>query len=545
MNIAATAWIMDSSGKVIQQQIQQQPVSSQATATTNANVAGAVTLSAGPAGQLIPQQIGVPQLIAGATATTPQVPQQPLVGGQAMNMCHTITLSDGQEAVFIPTNTAIPSQAVVQPQQVGIQQAVILHNGQIVQAQNLVSPQQVQVAQQSQAQLQPAVQNLALGSLAGVGQAQGSLISIGGTQYMATIHPQVLPPQVPQMQTVHIPVSTANGQTVYQAVQVPVQSLQPAVQNFTLGNQTITAGPEQVQIKQENTKAEAAGGNVASVQEQTQTEVQAQQAHIPTLNVDSQGVITLHHTPVKGGGAQQVEQTPPQQQQQQQAAVISATGGLISMAGGSMGLVQASQSTSTPQTPTVSVSSLPQTMVTPSSTQNTVSTLTAPTGLQQQQVQSIVLPSGQVVQGIQSPTLLNAANLQITNTGQIVQTPVLNVPGEGENNLNQRPRLVSPEIKATRDHACSKNKVRPFSRCRGVSTAESHIAGKFPEPSTSNTECRCSSECECCHDTANSRLVRQAFLQSYEHLWLVLLFREITVTLFTFCLQPRQQLLVG
>ena len=460
----ATAWVMDSSGKIIQQQIQQ-PVSSQAVPSTPTG-SGAVTLAAGPGGQLVQQQVGVPQIIAGPGGTA-QVAQQQLGTVQALNMLpqvQNITLPDGQEAIFIPANTAIPSQAVIQPQQtqqqMGIQQAVMLPNGQIVQAQNIVPAQQTQVAQQAQQaqQQQQQVQNVTLGGIPGIAQPQGSqIVNIGGVQYMATtVHPQAqnvlqalqLAPQIQQLQTIHIPVSTANGQTMYQAVQVPVQSLQPgAVQGggaisvqqpgvITLGNQTVATGQmqQQQQPQQQQVKPVKVESAATSSQEQNQTELQSQQrqqqvqqVQIPTISVDSHGNITLNQTPVKGESQLQ-QQQQRQQSQQQQAAVLGAAGGLVSMSGGNVSIIQSPQ-TSTPQTPIVSVASLSQTMVTPTSTQSTPSTPATPGGVQQQ-VQNIILPNGQIVQGIQSPTVLNTANLQINSSGQIVQTPVINMTGK-------------------------------------------------------------------------------------------------------------------
>ena len=440
---------MDSSGKIVQQQVAPQAVPS--TPTTP----GAVTLAAGPGGQLVQQQVGVPQLIAGAGAT-PQVAQQQIGAVQALTMLpqiQNITLPDGQEAIFIPNN-AIPNQTVMQPQtaqQMGVQQAVVLPNGQIVPAAN-VTPQQAQAAQQppsqqGQAQTQAQQQVQALSNLPGLAQAQGSqIVTIGGVQCVATAVPQQaqnvlqaiqMAPQIQQMQTIHMPVSTANGQTVFQAVQVPVQSLQPgAVQVggamnvqqpgvITLGNQTMATGQlqqqQQQQIKSVNVKTE----NATASQEQNQGEVQSQQqqvqqVQIPTISVDSQGNITLNPTPAKGDSQQQ--------SQQASATVLGATGGLVGIGGGNVGIIQSPQ-TSTPQTPTVSVASLTQPVVTPSSTQSAAPATPATSGGAQQHVPNILLSNGQIVQGIQSPTVLNATNLQINSNGQIVQTPVINMTG--------------------------------------------------------------------------------------------------------------------
>ena len=443
---------MDSSGKIVQQQIAPQPASSTATAPA------AVTLSTGPGGQLVQQQFGVPQIIQGAGGTA-QVAQQQIGGVPGLTMLpqiQNITLPDGQEAIFIPNN-AVPSQPVMQPQasqQVGVQPAVMLPNGQIVSTGNvmtsqLTQPVQPTQTQQGQNQAQPQQQQVqTLSGIPGLTQAQGSqIVTIGGVQCVATAVPQQaqnvlqaiqMAPQIQQMQTVHMPVSTANGQTVLQAVQVPVQSLPPGVQVMgglnvqqpgviTLGNQTVTATQlqpqqqQQQQIKPVNIKAES----TTSSQEQAQIEVQSQQqqqqqqqqqmqqVQIPTLSIDSQGNITLNPapTPVKS-----------------EAAVLGATAGLVSIGGGNVGIIQAPQTSSTPQTPTVSVASLPQPIATPSSNQNTSATPATPGGAQQ--VQNIILPNGQIVQGIQSPTVLNATNLQINSNGQIVQTPVVNMAGK-------------------------------------------------------------------------------------------------------------------
>ena len=286
-----------------------------------------------------------------------------------------------------------------------------------------------------------------MSGIPGLAQAQGSqIVTIGGVQCVATAVPQQaqnvlqaiqMAPQIQQMQTIHMPVSTANGQTVFQAVQVPVQSLQPgAVQVggamnvqqpgvITLGNQTMATGQlqqqQQPQIKSANIKTE----NSTASQEQNQVEVQSQQqqvqqVQIPTISVDSQGNITLNPAPVKGESQQQ--------SQQASVAVLGAAGGLVSMGGGNVGIIQSPQ-TSTPQTPTVSVASLSQPLVTPASTQSTTPATPATPSGTQQQVPNILLSNGQIVQGIQSPTVLNATNLQINSNGQIVQTPVINIPG--------------------------------------------------------------------------------------------------------------------
>ena len=118
----------------------------------------------------------------------------------------TVTI-DGQEAIFIPTGGGVG----------GAQQVQIAHN------QTLLTPNgQIIRAPSNQAQSLPfTLQNVGVGS-----QNQGVTVrTAGGMQQ------QIL--QLPMQQTatisVQVPVSTANGQTVYQTLQLPVQMISGAL----------------------------------------------------------------------------------------------------------------------------------------------------------------------------------------------------------------------------------------------------------------------------------------------------------------------------
>lgn len=110
----------------------------------------------------------------------------------------------------------------------------------------------------------------------------------------------------PQTVPVQIPVSTQNGQTVYQTVQmqIPVQQMPQAIVQTSMGQQLVMQ-PQQFQ---------------------------PQMAQILTPNGQLQQVQILGgmmpgQVQVLGGGGMQVAQLQPQQQQQQNnAGVVSSTG---------------------------------------------------------------------------------------------------------------------------------------------------------------------------------------------------------------------------
>lgn len=120
----------------------------------------------------------------------------------------TVTI-DGQEAIFIPTGGVGGAQQV----QIAHNQALLTPNGQIIRAPS------------NQTQSMPfTLQNVA-------SPTQSVTVRTGGGMQ------QVL--QLPMQQTatisVQVPVSTANGQTVYQTLQLPVQMISSALPGLMQG----------------------------------------------------------------------------------------------------------------------------------------------------------------------------------------------------------------------------------------------------------------------------------------------------------------------
>ena len=122
-----------------------------------------------------------------------------------LSAVQTVTI-DGQEAIFIPTGGLGGQQVQLAPNQ-----ALLAPNGQIIRGPS------------NQTNSLPfSLQNVGVGS-----PSQSVTVRAGGMQ-------QVL--QLPMQQgptiSVQVPVSTANGQSVYQTLQLPVQMISNALPNL-------------------------------------------------------------------------------------------------------------------------------------------------------------------------------------------------------------------------------------------------------------------------------------------------------------------------
>lgn len=146
------------------------------------------------------QAIGIPIQSAGAQQlVTSVVPQF-----QTVNV-------DGQEAIFIPSSGVGGGQAILAGNQ---QQVFTTPTGQIIRQ-----------------ALQPAgnmIPNMGFTNLAGnMVNIGGNVVSLAGLQArpQGLVQAVQMPQQVQQMSNIiQIPVSTANGQTAYQTIQLPVQN---------------------------------------------------------------------------------------------------------------------------------------------------------------------------------------------------------------------------------------------------------------------------------------------------------------------------------
>ncbi|XP_014773247.1 transcription factor Sp4 [Octopus bimaculoides] len=137
----------------------------------------------------------------------------------------TFTL-DGQEAIFVPANasTASGGQAILAGNQ-----AVLTPTGQIVRTTQGLSGANI-------------IPNN-VGFMGNVLNLGGNMVNLAGMQNMAIRQPLMQTIQLPlsqlqQMPIIQIPVSTGNGQTTYQAIQLPIQAFStPALQTANLMGQ--------------------------------------------------------------------------------------------------------------------------------------------------------------------------------------------------------------------------------------------------------------------------------------------------------------------
>ena len=231
-------------------------------------------------GQFIQQ---VPQLLAASVqggAVTYNVLPTPtqFQNVQAVNI-------DGQETLFIPASSGNPTgYAGGQVLAGGGNQAMLLTpSGQLIRAQ---APQGVQGVQGLQGvqgiqalQNGQLVQTLNLGGLQGMPiNMGGNVLNLAGLQnaafamrpnsnmLQAVQVPQPVAQPIQQTIPVQVPVSTANGQTVMQTIQIPVQTVQPPVQQAF----QISGLPGNYTIAQPSPSA-AQGFAVAAAQPQFQS----------------------------------------------------------------------------------------------------------------------------------------------------------------------------------------------------------------------------------------------------------------------------------
>ena len=473
---------------------------------------GIVSIQQVPGGQLI--QPGGSQVMAvqatlgqNGTITYSPMPAQPQV--QSVMIAQN---PDG--SLYIPTTQPQPmfqSQIPVQP-------PTLLTSGQIIQAQTVGQAPQSQTPATA-ASVTQAVSSIPVPTQTSNQQtnASGVLnlagmpgVSIRPPGVASTAAPQniVQTMSFPQMQTmsVQIPVSTANGQTVLQTIQVPIQGLQPSLaspfiqtpqgldasglfsivqapQSFALAPQTVQL-PQQQQHQQQQQQQQQQGTPSEVVTITPTAQVEAQQ-HIQHQQQLQQQQIQQIQQQLQ---QQQLQQQIQQQQQQQQPQVISTptnvtqigqppnvmssptqniitidpnmsqpmlvqlpSGAIVSVP--SNLLVPVSQHTS-PNMSTVTVPSLPQTVVTATvaSSTSASATQTAPTTPQQQQQQvqaqpqqaisNLVLPNGQVIQTVGSQQIPGQGQvIQLAGgQGQLVQGPFMSNVGVAG---NLRPQTVA------------------------------------------------------------------------------------------------------
>lgn len=269
-----------------------------------------------------PQQIQQPQIL-----NLQGLPQQFLQGGQLIQNpnglfqmvqpLQTINV-DGQEALFVPGGIQNNQLAGAQAVQINGQQAFLTPSGQLIRAPNGVVPGNF-------------LQNMAQA----VQLPNGQNVQVRPAGAM----PQMV--QFPMQQTipVQVPISTGNGQTVYQTVHVPIQAIGsayvqpqmqvipqiPQVANIITPNGQI----QQVQLTSLNSLAglQAAQAQQNIILQQPQNLAQAQ-AQMNAANSMVSGLPTGAAVQTGGvqDGAQQPQNPQPQQQQAQQPQPITIAG---------------------------------------------------------------------------------------------------------------------------------------------------------------------------------------------------------------------------
>lgn len=315
----------------------------------------------------------------------PQMLTQNANGGMSYNVMpqfQNITLPDGQEAIFIPISGQQQQQTTP---------AMMTTASQIV-------------AQQKQTQGQT------------VGQ-QG-VINITNLQAVAdqkdvqqlNLNSQLLQSLQQNVQSIpiQIPISTANGQTVYQTIQVPVQTI-PQVQTvqnnglFNLVPQLQTVLPQQGYGEFTFALPTSSGQVLVNSGEQVQQTVTPVQPQTPDSKSSVKSAIQAMQVVTPGSNVQQTAQVAAQVMPS--SPMIIASGGqvlqqptflnvptVLSM-GTVLGTPGQAQTTTSVNSPVVTVASLPQTITTPT---------TAASGLNAQTLQGLQTAQGIYHQNIYS-----------------------------------------------------------------------------------------------------------------------------------------------
>lgn len=157
-----------------------------------------------------------------------------------LSAVQTVTI-DGQEAIFIPTG-GLGGQQV----QLGPNQALLAPNGQIIRCPS------------TQNSLPFALQNVGVNS-----PTQSVTVRTGGMQQVLQ-----LPVQQSPTISVQVPVSTANGQTVYQTLQLPVQMISNALPNLMQSGSQMQVLQQMTQLPQQQQYAQiiTPSGQIQTVQ---------------------------------------------------------------------------------------------------------------------------------------------------------------------------------------------------------------------------------------------------------------------------------------
>lgn len=391
---------------------------------------GAVVDSSGKQTFGIPfPSLGGSQIIQQATTNSSSQPQIIATAGPGGNLTYNVvqpfqTINvDGQEAILLPSSMAAGN------------------NGQII-AGNQQQQQQTFFTTPAGQIVRAPVQGLTAGNavipnLGTVVNLGGNMVNLGNVQNMQAVRPnilQTLPVQAQsqvqvgtnQSQFIQIPMSTANGQTVMQTVQIPVQGIpvsallqqQGQVTSNSEGTLTTTAGQTQTTVSSSTSQ-----GQPLQLQPQY-IEIQANPNISTPLKNEDNGNMTTQQPPT-------VINTQQNNQQQVLQAVQQNTGQTILSSGQNMTPNILSQlptlvlNTATGQLIPVSNSSGQSFFLGSSAQANGTSTasISVPSSQQQTSAQNIVTPQQFATIQMQNQ---GVSGVQIAGQNQVIsQNPWL------------------------------------------------------------------------------------------------------------------------
>ncbi|XP_072393637.1 uncharacterized protein [Diabrotica undecimpunctata] len=235
--------------------------------------------------QLLQQQAGAAQLVSAAAAAG----QNAALAYNLMQPMQTVTV-DGQEALFIPAMSL--AAGAQQPQQ-------LFSPGQIIRGPSTVIPANIQNIQN--------LQNLQ--NLPTVQLANGQSVTVRPSI------PQMV--QFPMQQTIpiQVPISTGNGQTVYQTFHIPVQLAATTVPNI------IQTQPQFANILTPNGQIQQLQIATSVAAPQTPTSVAQTTAQVAQIDTSPQLTFT-------GANGQQFTVIPAANLQQVRGATVGNLGNL-------------------------------------------------------------------------------------------------------------------------------------------------------------------------------------------------------------------------
>jgi transcription factor Sp len=242
--------------------------------------------------------------LAGGTQIVTLSPGSAGSGGYSIiqpQQMQTISI-DGQEAIYIPASSLSTGQ-----------QAIQIGN-QIISPGNIVARGNASNASQNQQQQQQVIQGNVQFAQLGTGQTV-AVRQAGGTNVLQNVIQMPMQQSIP----IQIPISTANGQTVYQTIHLPLQTLQA----ISAGNVTAQVVPQMSQVQvaghqlQVTQQSGATGATGTQIKQEPGLESSQSSTQTTTTTSNSNaGQTVVANVQLPNGQIGQIVQTMVQQPQQ-------------------------------------------------------------------------------------------------------------------------------------------------------------------------------------------------------------------------------------